>query len=58
VVGIKAERQVVDAGGQWWMPEVEWNPVVVAGAIKHNNLYRHSQNMAWFANVAGVDWWA
>jgi len=49
---------VVDAGGQWWMPEVEWNPVVVAGAIKYSNLYQHSQNMAWFANIARVDWWA
>jgi len=40
------------------MLEVEWNPaVVVTRAIKHNNHHGHTQNMAWFANVARVEWW-
>jgi len=37
---------------------VEWSPVVIAGAIKHNNLHCHSPNIniTRFANVAGVEW--
>ncbi len=32
---------------------LERNPVVVARAIRNNNLHCHSPKMAWFAYVAG-----